>query len=48
MDFQVSSTCGVGVHHRLHVITGEAQLVSEEEGPDKRQFFKLLQSNGVL
>lgn len=36
------------MHHRLHVITGEAQLVSEKERTDKRQLFKLGKSDGIF
>ena len=36
------------MHHRLHVITGEAQLVSEKERTDKRQLFKLGKGDGIF
>ena len=36
------------MHHRLHVITREAQLVSEKERTDKRQLFKIGKGDGIL
>ena len=36
------------MHHRLHVITGEAQLVSEKERSDERQLFKLGKGDGIF
>ena len=36
------------MHHRLHVITGEAQLVSEKERTNERQLFELGKSDGIF
>jgi hypothetical protein len=36
------------MHHRLHVITGEAQLVAEEERANEWQFLEFCQANGIL
>ena len=36
------------MHHGLHVITREAQLVSEEKRPHKRQLLKFCQSDRIL
>lgn len=35
------------MHHRLHVITGECQLISEEERPHERELLEFRQCDGI-